>query len=324
MTHDVLQSDVELARKLRNEQCPDEEIIRALVHRGVEPGAAAQLMDDLRSGKKVIPKSPTPAEFAPRRRSRAEPSSSRTREDMPVRPSAAESPDRPLGRPARHHRERPRSPWLILAILAGLVLVALGLIFFLRGKPAAASPEEPESRPAAAKTPPLSLKAPAAAASASRNDSLSSPSLELQPDGLHIGGHLATQNNLLPIVTSLLGVPTRTNQVPQTGMVIYAFDQQGILIYSQPAGGTNSIVLDCEASGGVNGTTSPFAGLLKMENLAIGPDTDSATLSAIQELNLQRPSAGGSVWKGHYHSLELAFAYLRSPQHLSLIEIDLK
>jgi hypothetical protein len=148
--------------------------------------------------------------------------------------------------------------------------------------------------------------------------------LELRPAGLHIGGSLVTGGNVLLTVANVLGVPTRTNQVGQTGTVIYAYDHHGLLIYSQPGGGTNSIVLDCEATGGANGTTSPFVGTIKVEDQVIGPDTDAQTLTGIKQLGLGSPRTGGSVWGGRYHNLELVFAYLKSPRHLSLIEIDLK
>ena len=148
--------------------------------------------------------------------------------------------------------------------------------------------------------------------------------MELQPDGLHLGGSLVTKGSVLTTVANLLGVPTRTNQAGQTDTVIYAYDRQGLLIYAQKGGGTNSIVLDCEAIGGANGTTFPFTGSLKVEDQVIGPGTDSQALTAIKKLELKHPGTGDSVWGGRYNDLDLVFAYLKSPQRLSLIEIDLK
>lgn len=321
MTHDILQSDIELAKRLRDSQHPDEEIIRALVHRGIEAGIAAQFVDDLRSGKKVTAQSPTPAEFAPRRHSRSGRTAPRMREDRAARPPAAEAPSQPEAPPARQDRKNPKRLWQLLAVLAGLALLVIGITLFLRGKVGISSPEGPGPAGTAEPAPP---QAPTNAAAATGNSSLPSLALELKPDGLHIGGRLVTRDELLPVVTRLLGAPTRTNQVTVTGTMVYAFDQQGVLVYSQPGGGTNSIVLDCEATGGTHGTTAPFTGLLKMQDRAIGPDMDSTALTAIKELNLQSPSAGGSVWNGRYHGLELIFAYLKSPRRLSLIEIDLK
>ncbi|MCX6911483.1 MAG: hypothetical protein NT167_00175, partial [Verrucomicrobia bacterium] len=148
--------------------------------------------------------------------------------------------------------------------------------------------------------------------------------LELQPDGLHIGGSLVGGSNLLPAIASVLGAPTRTHQAALAGTVIYAYDDHGLLIYSQPGGRANHVVLDCEATGGANGTTSPFAGTLKVEGQVIGPDTDSQSLAGITKLGLDNRKRGSTIWGGHYHGLGLIFAYLRSPERPSLIEIDLK
>ena len=72
MTHDLLQSDIDLAIRLKDDQRPDAEVIQVLVHRGIDSGKAAQLLDDLRSGRKVNAKAPVPSEFALPRRTRAE------------------------------------------------------------------------------------------------------------------------------------------------------------------------------------------------------------------------------------------------------------
>ena len=148
--------------------------------------------------------------------------------------------------------------------------------------------------------------------------------LELQPDGLHIGGSLVSGSTLLPALANVLGAPTRTNQAAPAGTVIYAYDDQGLLIYSRPGGRANRIVLDCEATGGATGTISTFAGTIKVEDQAIGADTDSQTLAGFTKLGLENLKGGGTTWIGHYHSLGLIFAYLRSPERPSLIEIDLK
>jgi hypothetical protein len=51
MTHDVLQSDIDLARKLIKEERQETEIIAALGLRGLEPTTATRLLDDLRNGR---------------------------------------------------------------------------------------------------------------------------------------------------------------------------------------------------------------------------------------------------------------------------------
>ena len=89
--------------------------------------------------------------------------------------------------------------------------------------------------------------------------------------------------------------PTRLRPA---GTIIYAYDVHGLLIYSQPGGRTNHIVLDCEATGGANGTTSPFAGTLRVEDQVIGPDTDSQTLAGMKKLGLDTPKAAARSGAG--------------------------
>src|SRR4051812_38412769 len=55
MTHDVLQSDIELAERMIEASRPDIEIIAALDARRIDRSRATQLVQDLRSGKKVEP-----------------------------------------------------------------------------------------------------------------------------------------------------------------------------------------------------------------------------------------------------------------------------
>jgi hypothetical protein len=324
MTHDVLQSDIELATRLRDDHRSNEEIILALVQRGVDPGKAAQLADDLRSGRKATVESPLPAELTLARRSRSRGSARRASYNPPRRSPEPESRRAPPAQSPASGRKKPAVIWLVAAALAVLAIGVVGIALFQRAHTGTASQEEQAPKAAGAKVGGLGRKASAVGAAPTQAGSPAPLALELQPDGLYIGGSLVTTAKILPTVANVLGVPTRTNQVGQTGTVIYAYDHHGLLIYSQPGGGTNSIVLDCEATGGANGTTSPFAGTIKIEDQVIGPDTDAQTLTGIKQLGLGSPRTGGSVWGGRYHNLELVFAYLKSPRHLSLIEIDLR
>ena len=52
MIHEILQSDVEVARGLIRSDHPDPEIVAALTSRGIEPAKATQLLDDLHHGRK--------------------------------------------------------------------------------------------------------------------------------------------------------------------------------------------------------------------------------------------------------------------------------
>ena len=148
--------------------------------------------------------------------------------------------------------------------------------------------------------------------------------LNLQSDGLRISGSLVTAGNVLTCISKVLGQPTRSSPAGQPDTIIYAYDNHGLLIYSTKGTGKDSIVLDCDAIGGANGTTSPFTGSLQVEDQVIRPDTDSKTLTAMPKLGLKNPAAGGGILSGRYNNLDLAFAYLKTPTRLSLIEIDLK
>ena len=318
MIHDILQSDIELAIRLRDEQSPDEAILRALVYRGVEAGKAAQLLDDLRSGRKVSA-APIPSEFAPRRRTRAE----RHPEEEPVSaPSPA--PERHSARQSRpRHRGRAGSqPFRRLFLfLVGLAVVVVACVVYWRFRTPVTAPKETGGTAAKASPTP---RGTSGAANVKPSASTTSLVLELRSDGLHLGGSLVTRDNPLLAVAGVLGAPSRTNVVAGTGVTVYAFDPQGLLVYVQPTGRTNSIMLDCDATGGANGTTSAFAGTLKLEDQVIGPDTDAKTMASLKRLGLRRVKSDSSIWGGHYQTAELVFAYLKSPHRLSLIEIDLE
>ncbi len=324
MTHDILQTDIDLATKLMAEGRTDEEIVATLAQRRVDPAKAFQLVDDLRQGRKVTAQPSLPAEFTLRRsRSRSAGHQSPTPPSTRV-PKQEREPKRPSPPAVPAGRKKPKLIWVIAGVILFLVIVVVGSILFQGYEPGGDSPAvQPPATPGT-RTNRAGREGPAATARPADNAAPASLALELQADGLSIRGKVVTRDNLVPTLVSLLGPPNRTNHVSQTKTVVYAFDQHGLLIYSQPSGGTNSVVLDCEASGGTNGTTSPFAGTLRVEDRDIGPDTDSKALAAIKQLNLAAPKADGTIWNGRYKNVDLVFAYLRSPRRPSLIELDLK
>lgn len=324
MTPDVLQSDIELATRLRDEQRPSDEIIRALVHRGVDPVKAAQLLDDLLNGRSVAARSTLGSELGLRRRSRAMSTATGGETRVPSRSPAGKHRRQPRARPAPEKQEGSKHFQRIFLTLAALAVVAVGLALFLRAKSDKTAGEEPNPMAVAPKANAASPEAPTKVAAVAQRTLASPLVLELRPDGLRLGDNVLPRDSFLPAVYKLLGAASRTNHVTRTGAVIYAYDQLGLLIYSQPGGGTNSIVLDCDATGGVNGTTSPFAGLLKLENRVIGPDLEAQQLTAITELGLKHPGGSETVWNGRYHGVDLVFAYLKTPQRPSLIELDVK
>ena len=347
MTHDILQSDIELATRLRDEQRPDEQIISALVHRGIDPAKAAQLVDDLRNRRRPSVQAQLPAEFSLPRRSKPRSAAQENQNGQPPRSSPPPPRNQPPARPATRDPKkapasaaipvvppppaRPAEPgrkssllsWLMGAVPVVLATLAISVFVYQRYH-VRTQPGEATGPKAASKMPVgVSGKAPLKASAIPAGEPASLV-LELQPDGLHIGGSLVTAENVLPVMAKVLGAPTRMDAVGPSGTTVYAYDQHGLLIYEQKPGGTNSVVLDFEASGGNNGTTAPFAGALRIEDQVIGPDTDVQALRAIKSLGLKHPGTSDSIWGGRYYNLDLVFAYLRSPRHLSLIEIDLR
>ena len=71
MTHDIVQSDIALASRLIGAQRPDQEILQALVLRGIDPAQAAKLLDDLHNGRKPEVRTSLPLEMTMPRRSRS-------------------------------------------------------------------------------------------------------------------------------------------------------------------------------------------------------------------------------------------------------------
>jgi hypothetical protein len=315
MTHDILQSDIEIARRLRDGNRPDEEILQTLARRGVASDKAAELLDDLRNGRRVVAREPLGMEFVPRRRPTPE---SSTGHESPA-------PERRRRHGSRSAPQNVTSAQLfrrIFLVLVGVAVLAVGVGIYLHFRAKAADQEQPGQ--SAPETGAVVPKPQASAAVSSPSRSGNSPTLELRSDGLHIKGNLVARDNPLPAVIGAFGAPSRTNLVAESGVAIYAYDQLGILVYVNPPGKTNRVMLDCDATGGTNGTTTAFGGLIKIEDQVIGPETDAKALAGLKRFGVSSVRSDGSLWGGHYGSVELVLAYLKSQQHLSLIEIDLE
>ena len=100
MTHDILQSDIALATRLMGDQRPDEEILRALVYRGVDPAKAAKLLDDLHSGRKPEVRPPLPSEMTLPRHPRSSSTARETSRESSTRSQEPAPPPEPPQRPA--------------------------------------------------------------------------------------------------------------------------------------------------------------------------------------------------------------------------------
>ena len=317
MTHEILQTDIEFAKGLIGTNRPDDEVAVALTRRGIEPAAAAQLVDDLRNGRRVQPQMAAP-EWISRRRSasRADTGAEQSPPPPLASPVRASSQKRSgQRRPSRAARKKAKENaivWVAAGILSCVVVAGALVIKHRHNANRDTEPPKPASTP----TPTTSNKDQA--------QSASPMVLEVRTNGLYLGESLLTREAAWNSVARLLGSPTRTNQIEGSNRLIYAFDHHGILVYMEPGAGTDSIVLDFEGVGGTNGSAAPFKGSLRIEDCAIKAETDSKTLIALKQLGLKDPKADAGIFGSQYHGLELIFAYLKTPEKLSLVEISLK
>jgi hypothetical protein len=314
MTKETLESDIELARKLLAAGRPDNEVTAALVGRGISEAKAAQVVQALGQGKQVTPEivhvplvRPGPGTKAPGappepRNPQPDPLSRRVRRSGSNRPQAVPGNTRPR--------------WWILALLA-LAAGGLALVLYLRharNQERLAYLEAQTSHPPAVTvvdgkaTKPLPMRV----------------DLVLCQDGPLLSGQLLARSNTLEVLRQVFGAPARTNQLAPSGQASYAYDRQGILVYSRQGGGYESIVFDFEALGGPHGTEVPFTGSLQIEGTSIRSDTSTQSLQGIRSLGLTRSTVEGASFPAHYQDLHLYFSYRQDRQQLRSIEIDLK
>jgi len=150
-------------------------------------------------------------------------------------------------------------------------------------------------------------------------------SLEVESEGVRLCGAPVVREDFLSRVFKILGAPTRTNRVEKADQIIYAYDACGLLFYAPKGSGRYSIVLDFDGSNGTAGTEKAFVGTLRINDQIVRPGTDAASLSLMKELRLQAPKSSASgIFHAQYGTFELVFGYLKSPERLSLVEIDFK
>jgi hypothetical protein len=123
MIHEILQSDVELARGMVNSCHPDAEILAFLASRGVEPAKATQLLDDLRHGRQPNVQLP----FVPR----PDDQGALDRVGVTRREAPREHHSASRGSRSGKHKRPGISWWLVILIL--VFLWALGYALFGTG-----------------------------------------------------------------------------------------------------------------------------------------------------------------------------------------------
>jgi hypothetical protein len=309
MTNQLLQSDIELARHLLSIGRAEAEIIKALGYRKIDPERAARLIHDLRQGRSVDPDVPemagmprTPREHAP------------VREHSPARDAGQRS--KPEGEKFGTREPKRALPWFMMALLLALAICTGTVIVSNRRAHdrLAAARSVADASQTAGITESENLKALARAA----GDVVS---VELRADGVHVGSRLLNRTNALAALVRAYGAPSRTNIVE--GTLMYAYDQQGLVIHCQKERQNDCLVLYFDALGGENGARQPFSGTLRVGGHKIQGSTDPQTLVSFKDLGLAEPGTN-SIMEAHCHGVPVSFAYLETPTRLSLVQIDLK
>jgi hypothetical protein len=314
MTNDILQSDIDLARRLLDAGRPADEIVAALGYRGINANRAARLVADLQAGKTVEPDKPIAINLPSRTIEETAPSG----QQLSRRSTQADLPERPQN--SRSMQRKAHSfPWFTMIALAAAAVCVVSFVLLNRKSHTSDSVDLGRSQAGNQST----TDSGGSKHGASVPDA-KAISLEVEPEGLRLCGKSLTREDFLPAIFKTLGAPSRTNQVEKADQIIYAYDTCGLLVYAPKNAGRYSIVLHFDASDGAAGTKYPFVGTFKISNHVVRPGTDAASLGSIKELGLQPPNSASGIFNAQYGTLELVFGYLKSPERLSLIEVDFK
>jgi hypothetical protein len=316
MTHDILQSDLDVAKRLIRANGTDAEIVEALTARGVAPIKALQVARDLRFGKLVTPFNP--AAPGVELRDMSDPPEAEPAKPRRINPAPKRSE---WGRESKWSGRKSKAPFWIVVFL-GLCFAGGGGAFVWHFRMQRQMQEAAFEGSDSAQH--VDDSAPSRGRSSEEALPSSSAVLDLQTDGLHLANALVTATNALFAISGVLGPPTRTNRLDQVGKVIYAYDHHGVLLYAGEAAGGDSVVLDYDGAGGTNGTLLPFAGTIKLGDNLVKAKTKSSDLAAIRQLNLSNPANDSGTFRGRCNNLDVFFAYLNGPARLSLVEINLK
>jgi len=338
MTSEIVQSDIDLTRRMIDSRRPDREIIAILGKRGIDTDRAALLIDDLRYGRKVVPHLPLgyhimprgPAggdwsEPEPRERPAAarRPATSKTAIATQPLEGVPDSPDSAFASPAWEATPEPveatashRRPSAFKWVAVVLGLTALGITLWtlrdriIEPRPAAGIPRTTE-RPAEVRG-----SEPTAQSHASEFV------MELNERGLHLAGVPLLRQNALELIVKCLGPATRTNNVPDADkqLLAYAFDADGLIVYSPGGMEVNSVVLDFSGGDSAIRSRKPFPGSLRVLGKPVDQHLTASDLLAHRKLNLSSKKDG--FIQGRVAGLELVF--MTSASGLDCLVIDLE
>jgi hypothetical protein len=314
MTKDILQSDIDLARNLLEAGRPSDEIVTALGYRGIEGTRATQLIAELQAGKKVEPDRPISINLPPK--TSEEPAPAAQERDRGKSTQANLTGERERWRSTR--RKANAFPWFTIIALASAGVCVTIFVLLSRKSHSNASVEQSAFQASERSI----ADSGRGKGSSARGLDAKAISVEVEAEGLRLCGNPLGRENFLAVIFKTLGAPTRTNEVEKADQVIYAYDSCGLLVYAPKSEGHRSIVLHYDASDGAAGTKNPFIGTFKVNKEAVRPNTDAASLGSIKELELRGPKSASGIFQAQCGAVELVFGYLKTPDRLSLIEID--
>jgi hypothetical protein len=291
MTGDLLQSDIDFARRLIAEGQTDGQIIVALGYRRIGPERAQRLVQDLRRGINVQA-DPLPANlWRPVTIETGDHSHEDAQEELPL---------------PQPHRVEPASPfpWFRVALL-GVVAATIAAVFLFNRDhrtEVSATPRELMMEPG------VRLRRPGL-------------QVEVGTNQIRISGTALSRENALKLLSELAGPPTRTNRLED--LTMYAFDDNGTVLYSGNKNGKDSLLFYFEPVGGTNGAQHAFIGTLSIRGKAVTLGTDPKTLLSLTELGLKETAT--NFFSVQTNGLGLSFAYLKTPPtQLSFVQIDLE
>jgi len=359
MTHDILQSDVDLAKRLLKAKCPDSEIVAALLRRGIDQFDAERLVSDLRQGVQV--------------RIRVEVWRVRREGQSQEETTAAAELE---GEESSSRRVRPLT-WFVGALFLLTCAFAVGVLmhdrkyhvqtaFLLDRMESIAGELERDRTDPASVTPrqgkldqqawqqfrglkaevnrrkltaeeqirllslskyeiPINHPPPEQSAVKPVPSATNTPTLvlEISQAGLSFHDTHLTAENILEKLSKVLGNPTRTVPNPAAGTTSYFFDQNGFLLTGEHALKPDSIFLDFEGAGGEFGTTKPFRGAIRVGGQTIMEDTPAAMLRANPEISFTNALSDGSVLSGRNEGATLICSFRKGRDQLGSVELRL-
>jgi hypothetical protein len=342
MTSEIVQSDIDLTRRMIESMRPDREIITILGKRGIDTDRAALLIDDLRYGRKVVPHLPLGYRIIPRGfvgadtvradyagaqavsrdEIAAEPGTvavSLAKKRDPAKPApvsaAVPQPSQP-SQPLPQSAEKPRRSSAFKWTAGVLMAVALGaavwnLWALLHGPQTTAQHALVIDLP-----PPGRATVPAAASITGRLE------LELTEEGFWFAGVRLERSNALRLVAARLGPATRTNNIPdaEEKSSAFVFDATGVIIYSSDGTDADSLVLDFVGGDAPMRSREPFAGVIRVLGKPVNRHASPRDLLALKAAAFEQAKAG--LVQGRIAGLELAF--MTQANGLDLLVVDFK